>query len=78
MSNSSVQVNVVLHSFNAIEARAKKAARMKIEGNEYDPLFDPVAYRIFQNAYEFEKEIIKELLPEELLYRNKLIKEGKL
>ena len=73
-----MQVNIVMHSFNAIEARAKKAAQMRIEGNEYDPLFDPVAYHIFQNAYEAEREIIKELLPEELLYRNKLIKEGKL
>lgn len=71
-----MQVNIVMHSFNAIESRAKKAARMRIEGNEYDPLFDPVAYRIFENAYKAEKEIIEELLPEELLYRNKLIEKG--
>jgi hypothetical protein len=73
-----VQINIVMHSFNAIETRAKKAAQMKIEGNEYDPLFDPVAYHIFQNAYKAEREIIDEIIEEELLYRNKLIKEGKL
>ena len=45
---------IVIHSINAIEARAKKAAQMKIEGNEYDPLIDPVAHYIFNNAFEAE------------------------
>ena len=71
-----MQVNIVMHSFKAIETRAKKAAQMKIEGNEYDPLFDPVAYYIFKNAYEAEKQIIEEIIEEELSYRNKLIEKG--
>lgn len=50
-----MKYNIVMHSANAIEARAKKAAQMKIEGNEYDPLIDPVAHHIFKNAFETEK-----------------------
>jgi hypothetical protein len=75
MNNTNVQVNIVMHSFNAIEARAKKAAQMRIEGNEYDPLFDPVAHHIFKKAYEKEAEIIEEIIEEELLYQSKLIHE---
>jgi hypothetical protein len=49
-----MQVNIVMHSFNAIEARAKKAAQMGLDGkNEYEP--DTVAHYIYKNAYEAEK-----------------------
>jgi hypothetical protein len=63
MNNTNVQVNIVMHSFNAIEARAKKSAQMRIEGNEYDPLFDPVAYHIFKKAFEAEKQTIARINP---------------
>ena len=70
-----MNITTSIHSVNAIEARAKKAAQMRIEGNEYDPLFDPVAYHIFKKAYEAEKQTIEEILEEELSYRGKLTKE---